>query len=84
MIAQRLTLVRFVIVTAGCTRGGPVPRHVITLIAVTAAFFGLLWFGVVVLNQNEGEVILASFATLFLIGLGIFFSTASTRGEKQE
>jgi hypothetical protein len=73
---------RFAIVTAGRVRGGPVPRHVITLIAVTAAFFGLLWFGVVVLNQNEGEVILASFGTLFLIGLGVFFSTATTRRER--
>jgi hypothetical protein len=60
-----------------------VPRHVITLIVVTAAFFGLLWFGVVVLDQNEGEVILASFATLFLIGLGLFFSTATMRGDRE-
>ena len=60
------------------------PRHVITMIAVVGAFFGLLWFGVVVLNQNEGEVILASIATLFLIGLGVTFSTSSLRGEKRD
>ena len=58
------------------------PRHVITLIAVTAAFFGLLWFGVVVLGQSEGEVILASIATLFLLGIGITFSTSTTRRER--
>lgn len=57
------------------------PRHVITLIAVTAAFFGLLWFGVVILGQSEGEVILASIATLFLIGFGISFSASSIRRE---
>ncbi len=60
------------------------PRHVITLIAVVGAFFGLLWFGVVVLGQSGGEAMLASIATLVLIGIGVTFSTSSLRGEKRD
>lgn len=58
------------------------PRHVITMIAVVAAFFVLLWFGVVVLDQSGGKAMLASIATLFLIGLGVTFSTSSLRGDR--
>jgi hypothetical protein len=60
------------------------PRHVITMIAVVAAFFGLLWFGIVVLDQSGGEAMMASIATLVLIGLGVTFSTSSLRGEKRD
>ncbi|HYI14122.1 MAG TPA: hypothetical protein VEX37_01950 [Thermomicrobiales bacterium] len=60
------------------------PRHVITMILVVGAFFGLIWFGVVVLGQSGGEVMLASIATLFLIGLGVTFSTSAARGEKRD
>jgi hypothetical protein len=60
------------------------PRHVITMIAVVAAFFVLLWFGVVVLGQTGGEAMLASIATLFLIGLGVTFSTSTLRGERRD
>ena len=60
------------------------PRHVITMIAVVAAFFGLLWFGIVVLGLSGGETMLASFATLFLIGIGITFSASTLRGERDE
>ena len=35
------------------------PRHVITMIAVVGAFFGLVWFGVVVLGQSGGREVLA-------------------------
>jgi hypothetical protein len=60
------------------------PRHVITMIAVVGAFFGLLWFGIVVLDQSGGEAMMASIATLVLIGLGVTFSTSSLRGEKRD
>jgi hypothetical protein len=54
------------------------------MIAVVGAFFGLLWFGIVVLGQSGGEAMLASIATIFLIGLGVTFSTSSLRGEKRD
>ena len=54
------------------------------MIAVVGAFFGLVWFGVVVLGQSGGEVMLASIATLFLIGLGVTFSTSSLRKEHDD
>ncbi len=60
------------------------PRHVLTMIAVVGVFFALLWFGVVVLDQSGGEAMLASIATLFLVGLGITFSTASLRGDRRD
>ena len=59
------------------------PRHVITMIAVVGAFFGLLWFGVVVLGQSGGEAMLASLVTLLLLGFGVSFSLSTRRGEKQ-
>jgi hypothetical protein len=54
------------------------------MIAVVGAFFGLLWFGIVVLGQSGGEVVVGSIATIFLIGLGVTFSTSSLRGEKRD
>lgn len=54
------------------------PKHVLTMIAVVAAFFALLWFGVVVLSQTPGRAMLASIGTLFLIGLGVMFTVASS------
>ena len=54
------------------------------MIAVVGAFFGLLWFGVVVLGQSGGKSMLASIATLFLIGIGVTFSTSTLRGEKPD
>lgn len=60
------------------------PRHVITMIAVVGAFFVLLWFGVVVLGQSGGEAMLASIATLFLLGLGITFSTSASRRDGRD
>lgn len=58
------------------------PRHVITMIAVVGAFFGLLWFGVVILGQTGGEAMIASIATLFLVGLGITFSASTLRRDR--
>ncbi len=60
------------------------PRHVITMIAVVGAFFGLLWFGVVVLGQSGGKAMLASIATLFLIGLGVTFSSSTLRRDRPD
>ena len=60
------------------------PRHVITMIAVVGVFFVLLWFGVVVLDQSGGEAMLASIATLFLVGLGVTFSTSSLRSDRPD
>ncbi len=60
------------------------PRHVITMIAVVGAFFVLIWFGAVVLGQSGGEAMLASIATLFLVGLGVTFSTSTLRSEKRD
>lgn len=57
------------------------PRHVLTLLVVVGAFFGLLWFGVVVLGQTPGEAMLVSFITLFLLGIGITFSVSTLRGD---
>lgn len=61
------------------------PRHVLTLLVVTAAFFGLLWFGVVILDQTPGKALVLSFITLFLLGIGVTFSAATLgedRGER--
>jgi hypothetical protein len=55
------------------------PRHVLTMIGLVFAFFVLLWFGIVVLGQTPLRAFAASFLTLFLIGLGITFSTATFR-----
>jgi len=54
------------------------------MIAVVGAFFVLIWFGVVVLGQSGGEAMLASIATLFLVGLGVTFSTSTLRSEKRD
>lgn len=59
-----------------------VPRHVITMIGVTLAFFALLWLAVVVLGQTPGEAMLLSFITLFLISIGATFTVASARGDR--
>ncbi len=60
------------------------PRHIITMIAAVGVFFVLLWFGVVVLGQSGGEAMLASIATLFLVGVGVTFSTSTLRGDKRD
>ncbi len=60
------------------------PRHVLTLLFVTGAFFGLLWLGVVVFGQTPGEALLLSFITLFLLGIGITFSVSSLREDRTE
>lgn len=60
------------------------PRHVLTLLAVTAAFFGLLWLGVVVLGQTPGEAMLLSFITLFLLSIGVTFSVSTLREDRTE
>lgn len=60
------------------------PRHIITLLIVTGAFFGLLWMGVVVFNQTPGTAMLLSFITLLLIGLGVTYSVSTLRQDRTE
>jgi hypothetical protein len=52
--------------------------------AVTFAFFILLWFGVVVLGQTPTQALVASLLTLFLLSFGITFSLSSLRGDRSE
>lgn len=56
------------------------PKHVLTMIGIVAVWFGLVWLAVVVLEQSPGRALLLSFATLFLLGLGVTFTVASYRG----
>ncbi len=60
------------------------PRHILTMLVVTGAFFGLLWLGVVILGQTPGEALLLSVITLFLLGIGITFSVATLREDRTE
>jgi hypothetical protein len=61
--------------------GGAVPRHVLTMIGVTIAFFALLWFGVVVLKQSPGTTLVVSLLTLTLLGFGITYTAGTMRGK---
>ena len=54
------------------------------MILVVGAFFALIWFGVFVLGQSGGEAMLASFATLFLLGLGITFTVMTFRKDPDD
>jgi hypothetical protein len=58
------------------------PRHVVTMIVVVAAFFGLLWIAVVLLGQSAGRAMLLALLTLFLIGVGITFTASSIRDDE--
>lgn len=60
------------------------PRHALTLLAVTAGFFGLLWLGVVVFDQTPGAALLLSFITLFLLSIGVTFSLSTLREDRPE
>ncbi len=60
------------------------PRHVVTLLFTVLAFFGLLWFGVVVLEQSAGTTAAVSLVTMLLLSLGITFSTASLRKDRPD
>lgn len=60
------------------------PRHVLTMIAVIAAFFGLLWLGVVVFKASPGAAMVVSLLTVILVGAGITFTSATLRGGRQK
>jgi hypothetical protein len=60
------------------------PRHVVVMLLAMMAFFGLLWFGVVVLQQPAGTTAAVSLVTMVLISLGITFSTASLRRDRPD
>lgn len=51
--------------------------HGLTMMATVVAFFGLLWFGVVILGMSPGTTFIASLITLTLVGLGIMFTTTT-------
>lgn len=55
------------------------PKHVLTLVGVVGAFFGLLWFGVVVLGQKPERAMGATMLTLLLLGVGVFYTASSLR-----
>ena len=55
------------------------PKHVMTMIGVVAVFFGLLWFGVVVLNLTAGRAMGASLLTIMLFGAGALYTASTLR-----
>jgi len=55
------------------------PRHVLTLIGTVTTFFGLLWFGVVVLGQTPERALGATLLTLLLLGIGVFYTASTLR-----
>jgi hypothetical protein len=55
------------------------PKHVLTMIGIVAAFFGLLWFGVVILGQAPERAMGASLLTLILLGVGAFYTASTLR-----
>ncbi|HAX24615.1 MAG TPA: hypothetical protein PK593_03355 [Thermomicrobiales bacterium] len=55
------------------------PRHILTILAVTVVFFILIWLGVVEFGQTPGKALLLSFGTLFLLGIGITYSASTLR-----
>jgi hypothetical protein len=61
-----------------------VPKHIYVIMAVTFAFFILLWFGVVILGQTPTQALVASILTLFLLSFGVTFSLTSLRGDRSE
>ncbi|RIK46573.1 MAG: hypothetical protein DCC58_02790 [Chloroflexi bacterium] len=60
------------------------PRHVLMLLLSMSFYFGLLWFGIVVLRQPAGTTAAVSLVTLVLLSLGVTFSTASLRRDRPD
>jgi hypothetical protein len=53
------------------------------MLGVVGAFFVLLWVGVVLLKQSPGVTVVVSLITLILVGIGVAFSAASLRGDRE-
>lgn len=60
------------------------PRHVVVMLLIMMAFFGLLWLGVVVLGQPPGTTAAVSLVTMILLSLGVTFSTTSLRSGRPD
>lgn len=59
------------------------PEHVLTLVGFVAAFFGLLWFGTVVLGQTPERALGLSALTLILLGAGALYTASTLRPEDE-
>lgn len=57
------------------------PKQVLWTTAVVAAFFVLLWFGMVVLEQSPARSFVASVATLVLLSLGLLVTHSAPKDE---
>src|SRR5688572_23364164 len=61
-----------------------ITAHAITMMITVGAFFGLLWFAVVIMGMAPDVAFLVSLVTLILVGLGVMFTTTVFRGDKDE
>jgi hypothetical protein len=60
------------------------PRHVLVMLTVVGIYFVMLWVGMVLLKQPPGTTMLVSLATLFLLGLGITFTSATLKSDREK
>lgn len=58
------------------------PKHVLITLAIALSLFGLIWFGVFVMEQTANEALVVSVLTVVLIGLGVSYSRASLRRDR--
>jgi hypothetical protein len=54
------------------------------MMATVVAFFGLLWFGVVVMGMSPGITFVVSLFTLTLVGIGIMFTRTTFRRQDDD
>ena len=52
-------------------------RHLMVISLITLGLFGMLWFGIVVLDLSAGDTTIASALTILLVGLGVALTTGA-------
>ena len=60
------------------------PKHILITLVVAVALFGLIWFGVFVMEQTANEALVVSALTIILLGTGIAYTRSTMRGGRSE
>ena len=60
------------------------PKHVLITLAIALSLFGLIWFGVFVMEQTANEALVVSALTVVLISAGVAYTRSTLRSDRSE